>query len=192
MVHCRANASLLALVVDAATSTSGKGMIGWFAQAGRPIPGDWALTAEGLPTTDALLGKAGTLYPLGGPKGYAIAALIDAVTGVLAGASFGRHCSDQLHQDLGHLFIALNIAAFIPLEEFTARLDELIDDIHDTPPVRPGETITLPGELEASREAECVAWGVPFLPERLAGLVGMAEVLGIRADALEDSLATSS
>ena len=44
---------------------------------GDAIPDDWALTTDGQRTTDPVAALAGTLFPLGGPKGYAMAVIVD-------------------------------------------------------------------------------------------------------------------
>ena len=68
------------VVLDLANSTSGKGMIGWYLRRGPPIPDDWALTADGR-TDHRRRGRAsaGTLFPLGGAKGYGMAVVVDAL-----------------------------------------------------------------------------------------------------------------
>ncbi|MGA8426165.1 MAG: Ldh family oxidoreductase, partial [Candidatus Dormiibacterota bacterium] len=48
------------IVLDMATSTSGKGMVRWFELAGLPIPDDWALTADGQRTTNPAAAMLGT------------------------------------------------------------------------------------------------------------------------------------
>jgi LDH2 family malate/lactate/ureidoglycolate dehydrogenase len=167
------------VVFDMATASSGKGMIGWYERAGRAIPADWALTKDGAQTTDATEGMAGTLYPLGGAKGYALAALIDAITGVLTGASFGSHAFGTSHQDVGHLFIAIDVEAFMPLAEFTGRMTLLADDIRSSPLAAGATSVKVPGQLEYERQADRMAHGIPLLPERLDELNGLAEELGL-------------
>src|SRR4051794_20242774 len=97
------------VVLDMANSTSGKGMIRWHERLGQPIPDDWAYTEGGERTTDPSAAMLGALFPLGGPKGYALAVVVDALTGVLTGSAFGLDCFGPDHQDVGHLLIAIDI-----------------------------------------------------------------------------------
>jgi LDH2 family malate/lactate/ureidoglycolate dehydrogenase len=170
------------VVLDMANSTSGKGMIGWYLREGRAIPSDWALTAEGRRTEDPDAGMAGTLFPLGGPKGYAMAVIVDALTGVLTGSAFGLSCFADAKQDVGHLMLALDISRFMPVDAFKARMDALAHEIRSSPLAPGAEAICLPGELEYGREQERRANGVPIENGRLEGLRALAAQLGVPID----------
>ena len=61
------------VVVDLALSQVARGKIMVAAQKGEPIPSGWALDEHGEPTTDAKAALKGTLVPLGGAKGAALA-----------------------------------------------------------------------------------------------------------------------
>jgi LDH2 family malate/lactate/ureidoglycolate dehydrogenase len=167
------------IVLDMANSTSGKGMIDWHRRQSLPIPDDWALTAEGRRTTDPVAAMAGTLFPLGGAKGYAMSVVVDAITGVLTGATFGLECSDPDHQDLGHLLIAIDVDAFMDLGTYQSRLTRLIDEIQSAPRAEGCERIYLPGELEYLREQERRINGIPVGNPELRGLLDFGETLGI-------------
>lgn len=167
------------VVFDMATASSGKGMIGWYERANRAIPIDWALTKEGSQTTDATEGMSGTLYPLGGAKGYALAVLFDAITGVLVGASFGSQCFGAIHQDVGHLFIAIDVEAFLPVSDFTDRMALLVEDIRSSPLAAGSPAVKIPGQIEFERRVERLKTGVPMIPERLDELNGLAAELGV-------------
>jgi LDH2 family malate/lactate/ureidoglycolate dehydrogenase len=170
------------VVMDLANSTSGKGMIGWYLKEGRSIPNDWALTADGRRTEDPEMGMAGTLFPLGGPKGYAMAVIVDALTGVLTGSAFGLSCFGEARQDVGHLMIALDVSRFMPVDEFKARMDAFIQEVRSSPLAPGAEGIYLPGEPEYRREQERRMNGVPIENGRLEGL----RVLGAQLDLAVD------
>jgi LDH2 family malate/lactate/ureidoglycolate dehydrogenase len=158
------------VVLDMANSTAGKGMIGWYLRQGRSIPSDWALTADGRRTQDAGEGMEGTLFPLGGAKGYAMAVIVDAITGVLTGSAFGLTCFGADRQDVGHLMIAVDISRFMPVGQFKTRMDAFIREIRSSPLGPDVETIYLPGELEFLREEERRRDGVPIENGKLEGL----------------------
>ena len=58
-------------------------------QRGEPIPDGWAMDQAGNSTTNAALGIAGNILPMAGHKGYAIATMMDVLSGVLSGSHFG-------------------------------------------------------------------------------------------------------
>ncbi len=160
----------LPVVLDMANSTSGKGMIGRFLREHLPIPDDWALTADGERTTDATQGMAGTLFPLGGPKGYAMAVIVDALTGVLTGSAYGASCFGETRQDVGNMMIAIDVSRFMPIDTFKERMDAFIQEIRSSTRATGVDAIYLPGEMEYRRVEERRAHGVPFETGRLADL----------------------
>jgi LDH2 family malate/lactate/ureidoglycolate dehydrogenase len=169
----------LPVVLDIANSTSGKGMIGWYLREGRSIPDDWALTADGRRTADPELGSAGTLFPLGGPKGYGMAVVVDALTGVLTGSAFGLACFGAEWQNVGHLLIALDVSRFGPVADFKDRIDTLIGQIRSSPLAPGTDAIYLPGELEHRRAEERRRSGVPIEAGRFDALVALGNELGV-------------
>jgi (2R)-3-sulfolactate dehydrogenase (NADP+) len=72
-------------IIDMATSAVARGKIAAKAQSGEPLEPGWAFTADGQPTTDAKAALSGMLAPLGGAKGYALAVLVESLTGALIG-----------------------------------------------------------------------------------------------------------
>jgi LDH2 family malate/lactate/ureidoglycolate dehydrogenase len=165
------------VVLDMANSTSGKGMVRWNQLTGDAIPDDWALTTDGQRTTDPVAALAGTLFPLGGPKGYAMAVIVDLLTGALTGSAIGKDCFGDAHQDVGHLVLALRIEAFRPLAEFLDSVELLIDQIRRSPRTDPDQRVLVPGELEHERRAARAVNGVPIPRDRFDGLLEMASAL---------------
>ena len=75
------------VVVDVSTTQAARGKVLVAAATGQPIPDSWAFDADGHPTTDPhrALPPDGTLAPLGGHKGYALAVVVDLLCGALGG-----------------------------------------------------------------------------------------------------------
>jgi LDH2 family malate/lactate/ureidoglycolate dehydrogenase len=160
-------------------------MVRWFEYAGLAIPDDWALTADGQRTTDPAAAMLGTLFPLGGPKGYAMAVIVEALTGVLAGAQFGLSAFALDHQDVGHLMIALDIKAFTTFELFLSRITQLIEEVRSTPLAAGTKKVWLPGELEHARSQEREQNGIPFERGAYQGLLDLANDLHLESSTLE-------
>jgi len=175
------------VVLDMANSTSGKGMVRWHQILGQDIPDDWCLTADGERTTDPVAAMAGTLYPLGGAKGFAMALVVDLLTGALTGSAVGIDCFGPEHQDVGHLLIALRIESFVPLTLFLNRVEQLITQVRASPlaadatdhPAAPSGRIVIPGELEAERRAERERDGIPIPEDRYELLLELAHELDL-------------
>ena len=105
-------------IIDLATSAVARGKIAAKAQAGEALEPGWAFTAEGQPTTDAKLALSGMLAPLGGAKGYALAVLIESLTGALIGPTLAKDIPDMfassqdaMPQEIAHFIIAINADA---------------------------------------------------------------------------------
>src|SRR5262249_27373210 len=78
------------VILDMALSEVALGKIRLAAADGRDIPLTWATDRDGLPTADPRAAIGGMLLPLGGPKGFGLAFMVDVLTGVLAGGGFGN------------------------------------------------------------------------------------------------------
>ncbi|MGI6038025.1 MAG: Ldh family oxidoreductase [Limnochordia bacterium] len=173
------------IVLDMAMSVVAAGKIGNYAALGEPIPEGWMLDKDGRPTTDpADFAKGGALLPFGGYKGYGLALFVETLAGVLAGAALTKDLGVWVYQpdvptQTGHFIQAINIEAFMPLEEFQARLDGLIDQIHNVPKAPGCERIYVPGELEHIAEAKAREEGVPLPRPTFEGLEKLAADLDI-------------
>lgn len=105
------------VVVDMALSKVARGNIVAAAKGGEAIPDDWAFDADGRATTDAKAALKGTMAPLGGAKGVALALMVELLAGGLTGANYAGEASSFLDPEgdppgTGQLLIALDPAAF--------------------------------------------------------------------------------
>jgi L-2-hydroxycarboxylate dehydrogenase (NAD+) len=179
------------LVVDMATSTVAWGKVEIRARTGEPLPIGWALDSEGLPTTDPLRAKAAeALMPLGGTadtsgyKGYALASMVDALCGVLAGANWGIHIPQTLSVDdpeprIGHFFGAWRVDAFRPVAEFKADMDRMIRTLHGGEKAADADRIYVAGEREWELSDQRRAEGIPLHAKVLADLTDLAQSLDV-------------
>jgi len=102
-------------IVDLATSAVARGTIAQHQASHTPLEAGWAFDAAGQPTLDPAEALAGMLAPMGGAKGYALAFLVEALTGALVGPNLAGDVADPLSdasagtpQRLSHLVIALD------------------------------------------------------------------------------------
>jgi len=156
------------IVVDMAMSAAAIGKIVLAQKKEQSIPLGWATDKMGNDTTDpnqALDG--GSLLPFAGPKGYGLSLAVDVLAGILMGSGFGEEVKspfdDFLHQQkVGHMFMAIDISAFMDLEEFLAKAEALIGQI-ETAPAAPGvQEVFLPGEIEFNTKCRRLVDGVPL------------------------------
>ncbi len=79
------------IVLDMATSVVPLGRIVAAKSKGQPIPEGWAVNSQGEPCTDPdEVINGGYLFPVGGPKGYGLAIIVDILSAVLSQAPSGK------------------------------------------------------------------------------------------------------
>lgn len=175
------------VVLDIALTTAGKGMMKWHEREGRPMPLDWALTPDGHETDDPSAAMAGALLGIGGHKGYGLAFMTEATTGVLSGGGFGlTPYADPTKMDVSHYFQAIDISWFMDPADYARRMGEFVD-MCKSRALRPGfDEILVPGEQEARRTAAKSVGGVPIDDLVLADMQALGRELGLdaRLDAL--------
>ena len=155
------------LVFDMATSATAGFKVRLAALAGKTLPPGLILDGAGNPATDprAYL-DGGLILPVGGEhaahKGYGLAMVVDALAGVLTGASFalGAGVTDGKE---GQFFLALDPALFLPLEEFRQRMDQQIEQTKGGERLPGVEEVLVPGERgQGRRRAVLEAQTVPL------------------------------
>ncbi|MBP1155841.1 MULTISPECIES: Ldh family oxidoreductase [unclassified Paenibacillus] len=143
------------ITLDIANSVAARGKIRLAALKGESIPFGWAINKYGEPTADPQEALEGAILPIGDYKGYGITLMIDILSGVLTGANFGDQVpgvEEDGVRNNGHLFISLNIEAFMNITEFKQRVDELVRMVKAAPKISEETEILLPGEREWARK----------------------------------------
>ena len=118
-------------------------------------------------------------------KGYAIAAMMDVLSGILTGSAFGAGVHGPYQTEhrsgAGQLIIALDIAAFQPVAEFGVRMERYIAELKSVPLAQGFEEVVYPGEIEARNEAQNRAAGLLLPDETLADLRKLARAHQLEA-----------
>ena len=147
------------ITVDMATSVTARGKIIESKRKGMDLPDGWALDKDGNPTNDPEAALEGSILPFGGFKGYAIAALIEILTGPLVKAGYGYGvtgtASPEKDCTKGDLYVVIDPSKFGDFGEFVADTEDFVSQIRST-----GENVAIPGDLEVKRIAEAEAKGV--------------------------------
>jgi LDH2 family malate/lactate/ureidoglycolate dehydrogenase len=171
------------ILLDMAQSVVAAGKLGMAQRKGERIPIGWALDKDGRPTDDPVAGSAGLLVPIGGPKGFGLAIVMDVLCGALSGAFFGRELARAHQPDkasgIGHFFLAIDVGQFEDVAQFKARVDGMIGEIHRSEPAEPGTRLYLPGEIEWLAKRERLERGVPLLGSIVDDLKRLADGLSL-------------
>jgi LDH2 family malate/lactate/ureidoglycolate dehydrogenase len=171
-------------VVDMANTGVARGKIYLARQKREPIPAGWAINAAGEPTTDPQEAIDGIILPMAGHKGYAIAMMVDVLSGVMTGSGFLAGVASPYKtaekSNCGHFMIALDIAKLMPLATFNARMERYIEEIHAVPLALGHDRIFYPGEMEARNDDANRRDGLVLPDDTLADLRRIARETGLR------------
>ena len=179
-------------VLDMATSIVPLGKVAVHQKTGQAISKGWGVNQRGELTTDPTeVIHNGALLPLGGPaelrgyKGYGLSLLVDLLSGVLAGAAFGRGVgrpADDHNADVGHFFAAIKIENFRPLDYFKADMDDYIRSLKESPKLPGQHRIFIHGEKEFELQEKYLKEGVPLYSEVVESLIKAGTKAGVPFD----------
>ena len=140
---------------DIATTMAAEGKVRVKRNRKEPLPPGWVLDADGNPTTDpnAIYGNPpGTILPVGGHKGYALALMIEVLAGIVARGGYSRENPGPVMN--GIFMVVVDISRFVAPGTFRDEVDDLIRYLKSSPTVPGVDQILAPGEPEAITEAK--------------------------------------
>ena len=134
------------LMLDMATSVVAEGKVHVALSRHLALPEDSILSADGRVSNDpGDFANGGCLLPVGGHKGFGLAAIVEALGVILTGAdAAGREPLE------GGLVVCISSGAFRPAQEVVAATDAMRSRIRAS-----GKTVAVlaPGDPEAQRRA---------------------------------------
>ena len=171
-------------LLDMATTTVAAGRIFKAFINGQPeIPAGWAFDSAGVPTTDTTAAYHGMLMPLGGYKGSGLAMMVEILCSTLSGGTMPTEVGSIRHRGkhLGNsqMFLAIDVARFLPVEEFTARVEHLVALMKGTPPAPGYDEVMVAGDPEWRTEAERREKGIPLAEGNWETLCKAAARVGV-------------
>jgi len=170
-------------VVDMANTGVARGKIYLAHNKRQQIPEGWAIDKDGAPTTDPQAAIEGIVLPMAGHKGYAIAMMVDVLSGVLTGSGFlsGVHSPYKTAEksNCGHFMIAVNIEALQPLAQFNARMEQYIAELKSVPLAKGYDEVFYPGEIEANNDIANRRDGLLLPADTLENLASIARDTGL-------------
>lgn len=187
------------VVIDMATSAAAYGKVEIARRKQQDIPPGWAVDSQGRNTTapEGMI-EGGALSPLGscretgGHKGYCLASMVDILCGVLSGANWGPFAPPfalrqqmperSVGKGIGHFFGALQIAAFIDVDEFKRQIDDWVRTLRATKPQPGSPGVMVPGDPEREFEARRRSGGIPLVMPLVEELRDISKQTGIPFD----------
>jgi LDH2 family malate/lactate/ureidoglycolate dehydrogenase len=181
----------LPFVLDMATSAAANGKLEIAQRKGKVLPNDWVQTKDGLPSNDAHeLKNGGSLLPLGGHKGYGLAAMVDIMSSVLSGANYGpwvppfvaflNPLENLPGNGIGHFVGAMRIDAFRPANDFKNHMDNWIKRFKASIPVDENQLVLIPGEIEYKMKAERLVTGIPLNENVVNDLMELGKTIEVQ------------
>ena len=172
-------------ILDMAPSVAARGKIYTALRRGEKIPAGWALDKEGRPTEDpAAALDGGVMLPMGGPKGSALAIMMDVFSGVLTGAAFAGGVAGPYDPSrpagVGHFIMAIRPDLFLSAAEFRERMVVLYRSVVDSKPMEGVERVYFPGEIEILTHQKREKEGIPFARSEIEALNAEAERVGAK------------
>ena len=183
------------LVLDMATTVVSYGTVKNYALQGKPMQPGWMVnTATGEDIIDAKRAAEGLLLPIGGYKGIGLAIMLGLIAGPLNRAAFGRdvvdfNADDASETNTGHFIVALDVARFLPLDDYKAEVDRHIGELKESKRLPGVDEIRMPGERRRQCREERLRDGVPLAPPLVAQLDKMAGELGVKPLGQRDLIA---
>jgi L-2-hydroxycarboxylate dehydrogenase (NAD+) len=174
------------LVLDMATTVVSYGTVKNHALQGKPLQPGWMVnTATGEDILDAKRAAEGLLLPIGGYKGSGLAVMLGLIAGPLNRAVFGRdvvdfNADDASETNTGHFIVALDVARFLPLDDYNSEVDRHIRELKESKRLPDVDEIRMPDERRRQCRAERMRDGVPLAPPLLAQLDKLAADLSIK------------
>jgi len=180
------------IMLDISTGAVAGGKIYAAQKLGKPIPDNWMVGPNGLPTTDLhLFPDQAALLPMAGHKGYGLALLIEVLSGALTGAAMTWGVRAWMKSDPslptlhGAAFLAIDVSAISPYQQFADRIDALVREIHEAPKADGTQRIYLPGEIEWEKYRIATQQGIELPEDVKMSLQEMAESLGLNVGELD-------
>ena len=178
---------------DASTTVVTLGKVEVHAKREKPMPEGWTINGKGKIETDAgkmnqsiLAGEMGGILPLGGAgethsghKGYGLAIMVEALTGVLAQGLMSPEMQGAHGDHTSHFFLAFDPGMFGDPAAIRAQMSRYLDMLRSSEKL-PGESrIYTPGEKAFESMQRRRAEGIPVEEKTLAELRRIAQELEI-------------
>ena len=180
---------------DASTTVVTLGKVEVHAKREKPMPEGWTINSQGEIETDAgkmnrsiLAGEMGGILPLGGAgethsghKGYGLAIMVEALTGVLAQGLMSPEMQGAHGDHTSHFFLAFDPGMFGDPADIRAQMSRYLRMLRDSEKLPGEKRIYTPGEKAFESMVRRREAGIPVEEKTLAELCWIAQELGIES-----------
>jgi len=165
------------IILDMSTTHTSRGHLDFMMKRGETIPEGWLIDKAGKPTNKPeAIAEGGAFLPFGGYKGYGISVIIEAIVGGL-GSGVSQETIGR-----GHIYMAIDPSGFVPIQEFKASTDRLIEHLKASPPAKGVEEVFVPGEIENKTFERRLQEGIPVDDIFWQSIMDTAKELGVDPD----------
>lgn len=180
---------------DASTTVVTLGKVEVYAKREKPMPEGWTIDGDGKPCADAgrmnrsiLMGGLGGILPLGGEgelrsghKGYGLAIMVEALTGVLAQGLLSPQMQGAHGDHTSHFFLAFDPAMFGDPADIRAQMSRYLTMLRESEKLPGHDRIYTPGEKAFEAQTRRMKEGIPVEEKTLLELREIAAELGVEA-----------
>ncbi len=151
---------------DVAISLGSDAKVIQAAKENRLLPDGWLIDRNGRPTNDPNEYINGSpLLPFGSYKGYGLALMVETFAAALSGSAMTQNVHAWNTKkgecgDVGHFFMAIDIAKICDPAEYIARVENMIEEIASSEKCEGVDKIFYPGEIEKTAQAKCYESGL--------------------------------
>ena len=172
------------VVHDLSPSAVSQSTVRQSAYLGIPLPEGAGVDQAGFPSTDANAVLNGAIGPLAGHKGFGLGLCVALLSGPLTGGAVGSGLDGWRDTDVpalsrGHLFLAIDPAAFGDPEVFCQSVRDYLNEIRNSRLAPGTDSIRIPGERSHQTRRDTEKNGVVILEESWQRLAMHAERLGV-------------
>jgi len=156
---------------------------------GENLPENVAVDENGEPTIDPILARA--LYPIGGYKGYGIAAVIEILCSIFTGMNFGRSIPSMYKapmeepRKLGQFYMVIKADGCVPLDGFMKNLSQMTEEVRDEP-AKLNDQVMLAGDKEINCLKQRRKTGIPVDQATLTSLMELSREYELPFNSFED------
>lgn len=167
-------------IFDISTSIVAEGKIILYKNLNKNIPEGWVIDFQGKSTTNPndLYGPPeGSILPMAGHKGFGLSMAVD----ILAGALSGGGCSKESVKKFYNCFtiIAIDPAQICSYDNFLESVNQLIEYVKSSAPIKEGSEILIPNELENRNREQRLRNGIEIEEDIWNMILATAKEFGI-------------
>jgi uncharacterized oxidoreductase len=165
-------------ILDITTSTVAEGKLMVALNKGEQVPEGWIVYKHGRPTIEPKdFYDGGALLTIGAHKGSGLSMITDLLAGAVTTGRSSDPGDEVLRNNMLSIFIAP--AVYDKAGGVLAEARRFVEFVKASPPVKPGEPVLAPGDVERRNRAARLANGVPVDDKTWADLIAAAASVGI-------------